>query len=63
MNVGLDQKSIVKKVYTKEDEERILDLIKAFNIGGRGGAMDIVDCAFREYDRFREKIKEANENA
>lgn len=63
MNVGLDQKNIVKKTYSWDDQERILDLIKSLNAGGRGGIHDIVDCAFAQYDYFKKKVKEVNENA
>lgn len=62
MYAGIETE-IRKRKYNKEDEERILELIKAFNIGGRGGATDIVNCAFSQYDLFKQKIKEANENA
>ena len=48
--------------YNFDDQERILDLIKSLNAGGRGSIIDIVDCAIKQYDYFKEKIEEENKN-
>lgn len=48
--------------YNWDDQERILELIKSLNAGGRGGIHDIVDYAISQYDYFKKKIEEANQN-
>ena len=49
--------------YNLDAQDKIFELIKSLNAGGRGGIHDIVNCAIAQYDYFQEKIKEANENA
>ena len=42
--------------YSEREKEMIIEFIKAFNIGGRGGPIDIVDCAIAEVDLLRKSF-------
>lgn len=48
--------------YSWDDGTQILELIKSLNHYGEGTVEDRVDYAFRQYDYFKAKIKEANSN-
>lgn len=59
MYAGIPRKPIK---YHTDDIDKIFELIKSLNAGGRGGICDIVDCAIKQYDYLKEKIKEANQD-
>ena len=59
MYAGIPRKPIK---YHTDDIDKIFELIKSLNAGGRGSVCDIVDYAIKQYDYFNEKIKEANQN-
>lgn len=42
--------------YSEKEKEMIVEFIKAFNISGRGGPIDIVDCAIAEVDLLRKRF-------
>ena len=48
--------------YNWDDQSRIFELIKSLNQGGGSYLQDNVDFAIKQYDYFREKMKEANQN-
>ena len=59
MHAGIPKKPIK---YDADDIDKIFELIKSLNAGGRGGVCDIVDYAIKQYDYFKEKTKEANQD-